>query len=86
MVRARQRKRIRAAVRDQHLETFVLRQINHDARIMRVVFDDQDHAVVLREVVAVIDYLLDWPLSQTGLRERAVAGRLCAVCGRRGSQ
>ncbi len=82
MMRARQRERIRAPMRDQHLESFVLRQIDHDARIMRIVLDDQHHAVVRREIVAVIDDLLDRPLNQARLRRvrrgwpaRAFGGR-----------
>src|SRR6202034_1308573 len=81
MVRARQRQRVRTAMREQYLESFVLRQIDHDARIVRIVLDDQNHAVARREVVPVIDDLLDRPLDQTCLRQRAGSGRLHALRG-----
>ena len=81
MVRARQRQRVRTAMREQYLESFVLRQIDHDARIVRIVLDDQNHAVAWREVVPVIDDLLDRPLGQTRLRQRAGGGRLHAFRG-----
>ena len=86
MMGARQRERIRAQMRDQHLEALILRQFNHDARIMRIVLDNQYDAVVRREVGPIIDDLLDWPLDQARLRRYAMAGRLRAVRGRRRSQ
>ena len=41
-----QRKRFRAARRHQNLEPFVVRQIAQDARIVRIVFHDQQNGVV----------------------------------------
>ena len=37
--------RIGAAHRDQHLEALVAREVDHDARIVRIVLDDQQHGV-----------------------------------------
>ena len=53
-----------AAVRDDALEALVARQAEQDARIVRIVVDDQQHAVALADVVAVVgdDFL--------GLRDR----------------
>ena len=45
LIFARQRQRIGAAHRDQHLQPVVVRQIDQDARIVRIVLDDQQHRI-----------------------------------------
>ena len=41
----------RRAMRDQHLEALVARQVDQDARIMRIVLDDQQHGIAGLEIV-----------------------------------
>ena len=74
MMRTSQRERVRAAMRDQYLESLVFRQIDHDARIMRIVLDDEHHAVVRREIVPVIDDRFGRPLGEAHLRHCAAIG------------
>ena len=50
----RQRKRRLAAVGDDALEALVARQPEQDARVVRVVLDDQQHVVALADVVAIV--------------------------------
>ena len=44
-VLARQRQRVGAAHRDEHLEALVVREVDQHARVMRIVLDDQQHGV-----------------------------------------
>ena len=41
-------------MRHQHLESLVARQIAQNARIVRIVFDDQQNRVALLQVVAIV--------------------------------
>ena len=63
-VLARQRQRRLAAVGDDALEALVPRQTEQHARVVRIVVDDEQHAVAFADVVAVVgdDFL--------GLRDR----------------
>ena len=45
LVFARQRERVGAAHRDQHLEAVVVRKIDEHARVVRIVLDDQQHGI-----------------------------------------
>ena len=83
LVFARQVQRVLAARRDQHLEAFVMREIHQDARIVRIVLDDQQHGVAGRDVVAVVGDLLDHALGQGGEREAALGHRLRPTPARR---
>ena len=47
LIFARQGQRVGAAHRDQHLEAVVVREIDQDARVMRIVLDDQQHGIAL---------------------------------------
>ena len=58
----RQFQRVVAARRHQHLEAFVMRQIEQDAGIVGIVFDHQQHGLPGLQVVAVVGDLLDHPL------------------------
>ena len=46
--------RVGAAHGNQHLEAVVVRKIDDDARVMRVVLDDQQHRIARLDVVAVV--------------------------------
>ena len=50
----RQRQRVDAARRNQRLEPFVVRQVHEDARVMRIVFDDQDRRVSRVDTLAIV--------------------------------
>ena len=65
---ARERQRVGAAHGDQHLEARVVGEVDQDARVVRIVLDDQQHGVAgLRSSCAVVRDLLDrllgepWP-------------------------
>ena len=47
-VLARERQRLGAARRDQHLEALRARQVDEDARVVRIVLDDEQHRVARR--------------------------------------
>src|ERR1700742_5073983 len=79
VMRARQGERIGAAMRDQHLESFVFRQLDHDPRVMRIVFDNQYDAVVWLDIVAVIDDQLRRPFHEPLLRRVRRRGRSLAA-------
>ena len=51
--------RLRAAHGDQHLEALVVRQVDEDARVVRVVLDDQQDGSPGCELVAIVGDLLD---------------------------
>ena len=51
-VLARQRQRLGAARRDQHLEAVVAREVDQDAGVMRIVLDDQQDVVARLDDVA----------------------------------
>ena len=68
-MRARERQSISALVRHQHLESFLFCQINHDARIVRIILDNEYHAVLRLDVLAVIEDLFDRPLGMAQLRQ-----------------
>ena len=53
-VLASETQRLAAAHRDQHLEALVVGQIDQDARVVRIVFDDQQDRIVRIEIVAVV--------------------------------
>ena len=57
LILARQRQRIGAAHGDQYLHSVVMHQINQNARIVRIVFHDQQHGVVWFQAVAVVRHL-----------------------------
>ena len=54
MVLPRQRKRLGPSHRDQNLESLVARQIAQNARIVRIVFDDQQHRIAFLQIVAIV--------------------------------
>ena len=51
--------RIGAAHRDQHLEALVAGEVHDDARIVRIVLDDQQDAVARLDVEPIVGNLLD---------------------------
>ena len=51
---ARQRPGLGAAHGHQHLEALVARQIAQNARIMRIVFDNQQHGISGLQIVAIV--------------------------------
>ena len=51
---ARQRQPDRAFVGHDALEALVARQAQQDARVVRIVLDDQQHRIALLDVVAVV--------------------------------
>ncbi len=64
MVLARQRQRFGAAHRDQHLEALVAREIAENARVVRIVFDDQQDGIARLQIVAIVCDALDRLLRQ----------------------
>ena len=83
---ARQRQRIRAAHGDEHLEAVFVREIDHHARIMRIVLDDQEHIVAGRDLVAVVLHLFRRRFAEKRRREcrwRATVSLRLAQPGRR---
>ena len=58
---AGQSQRFRAAHRDQHLESFVVRQIAKNAGVVRIIFDDQQDRIVRLQIGAVVGNALDRP-------------------------
>ena len=70
MVRARERERLRAARRDQHLESLVLGGAHHQAREVRIVLDDEHHAVAGRDCASIVGDLLRRPVRRAGHEPR----------------
>ena len=64
--------RIVAAHRDQNLEVLVMGEIDKDARIMRIVLDDQEHAIARRDLRPVVENRLDNMFRQVGDAEAAL--------------
>ena len=56
--------RIVAAHRHQHLEALVMREIDQDARVMRIVLDDEKDSVAGLDLDAVVGDLLDRTLGR----------------------
>ena len=70
-----QRDRRLAAVGDDALEALVARESQQDARVVRIVVDDQQHVVAFADVVAIVgDDLLG--LRDGEHRQRRRAGRV----------
>ena len=59
---ARQCERFRAAQCDQNLESLIAREIAQHPRIVRIVFDNEQHSIVRLQIVAIIGNLLDGTL------------------------
>src|ERR1700710_3070850 len=55
----RKLERLDAAHRDENLETAIPREVHHDPRIMRIVFNDQQDAVANNDLQPIIRDLLD---------------------------
>ena len=73
----RQVERLGAARRHQHLEALSRAQIDHHAGVVRVVLDDQQHAVArLRCPCRSSGTLLGGPLRRAARRERRAGVRL----------
>ena len=72
---------------DQHLEALVVRQIDQDARVVRIVLDDQQHRVAGLEIAAIVRHAARPALRERDRRTAAAAwtaGLRCASdAGRR---
>ena len=66
---ARQRQRVDAARGDQRLQPLVVRQVDQDARVVRVVLDDQERRIARLHVVAIVQHDFDRTLGLTDDRE-----------------
>ena len=55
----REIERVVAAHGEQHLESLVAGEIEHDARVMRIVLDDEQHAIAGLDFQPVVGNLLD---------------------------
>ena len=66
LVLARERQRVGAAHRHEHLEALVVRQVDEDARVVRVVLDDEERRIARLEIVAVVGNGFDRPIGQRG--------------------
>ena len=60
-----QRERLDAARGHQHLQALVVRQIHQDARVVRIVLDDQDRRISRLHVVAIVEHDLHRTLGLT---------------------
>ena len=81
----RQQQRRLAAIGDDALEALVARQTEQHARVVRIVLDDQQHAVALADVVAIVGTISSaFATARTGSVDRSdrVASRV-AGCRRR---
>ena len=72
----RQRQRVGAAHRHQHLEALVVRKIGDDAGIVRIVLDDEQDRVARFEPVAVVRDVFDRRLRQAERRLHDECGGL----------
>ena len=61
-VLARQRQRVGAARRGQHLEAVVVGEVDEHSRVVRVVLDDEQRRLAGLHVLAVVGHRLDGPL------------------------
>src|SRR5579871_2516325 len=76
-----ERQRFLAAHRDQHLETLIVREIDKNARVVRIVFDDEKDCISRLYVPPIIRYLLNGTFRYRRQRDGARGGQLPAVCG-----
>ena len=66
LVLARQRQRIGAVLRDQHLEALAVRGLEQHPRVARLVLDDEHRAVALLDRLAIVLDALDVRRRQHG--------------------
>ena len=79
VVLAGQSERFRSAHGHEHLESLVAGQITQDARIVRVIFNDQQDGVVGLQVVAVVRDAARSESSDTRTGESSWRGRQCGL-------
>ena len=65
MIVVGERDRLGAGRGDEHLEAVVMRKIDEDAGIVRIVLDDQQDHVAGSQLVAIVGQLLERPLGQS---------------------
>ena len=52
----RERERVGAAHRDDHLESLIVGKVDEDAGVMRVVLDNQEYRVLGLQIIAIVRY------------------------------
>ena len=77
----RQRQALRALQRHKALEAAVARQAEHDARVVRVVLDDQQHRVAFGDAVAVVATCASRATGSTLKRVRADGSAVASAAG-----